>query len=407
MKLSAARFVQGTRELIVKLQALSQSYSIALPGNVPSVGSIPRFKDDQGNLEWFDLSSLENGLEALQSVVDQLSSLIGSSSEDAAQNQAIANLQSSLNSLSSTINQIQQNDTSQASSIQSLSSGLQNVQTSLNSLSQSLASKENSGTAQSLLDAHLQAFNHSLFVTLEQLDSVQLDFQAKNQALHPFNEPFEYYFNHFYGGNTAPFITGSSGTGASGSFLTGTSEGYYRLNSGTAVNARHTVRTALSALRLAQDSNRKDAFRARGYLSNQTSTDRSAIRLGFFNSEASAPTNGVFFLADLSVSNNWQAVVVNSLVNNGVAQLVDTGIAVNTADNRDWQIKIEPVFTLGMRALFFINSNFVGMLSNIPVASGQELFGGATIVKSAGTTNNSISLDHLGVGVKQPAYLIN
>ncbi|GAP99120.1 hypothetical protein [Leptolyngbya sp. NIES-2104] len=210
-------------------------------------------------------------------------------------------------------------------------------------------------------------------------------------SLHKFFNPSDYLFNDFYSGSIAPFIEGGSGTGQSASFLTGTSTGYYRLNSGTAVGARRTIRTALDAIRLDREAGKADLFRSRFYVSNQTASDYSIIRLGFFNNESGTPTAGVLLEANLASSPNWRIITVGG----SSPQTLDTGISINSvsSDNRDLRIAIAD-----SKMSFYLDNFALEGVGGVPA---QGMFFGATIIKTLGTTNNSISLDHLGGGVRQ------
>jgi hypothetical protein len=220
--------------------------------------------------------------------------------------------------------------------------------------------------------------------------------------------PSEYLFSHFYS-SIAPFNDAGTGTGASGQFLTGNSQGYWRLNGGTvAGTSRRVLRTQLSQMRLGQDQSRSDLYRVEFYNSaNHTANDRSIIRLGYFNSESGSPTTGAWLEADFSVSSNWRAITLDPATNGGMARTSDTGIAINSNGNKDFRLSTAYEGNAWSAKFQFsgnADSNTFNLpviaLPMIPTSSGQELFLGAVVLKTAGTTNNSISLNHMGGGLR-------
>lgn len=220
--------------------------------------------------------------------------------------------------------------------------------------------------------------------------------------------PSEYLFSHFYS-SIAPFNDSGTGTGSSGQFLINNSQGYWRLNGGTvAGTSRRVLRTQLSQMRLGDDQSRSDLYRVEFYNSaNHTSSDRSIIRLGYFNSESGNPTAGAWLEADFNAAPNWRAITLDPAANGGIAQTADTGIAINSNGNKDF--RFSTVYSGNAWSARFQFSGFTGStpfnlptisLPMVPTSSGLELFFGALVLKTAGTTNNSISLNHMGGGLR-------
>lgn len=216
---------------------------------------------------------------------------------------------------------------------------------------------------------------------------------------HPYKLPSAYLFTHFTGANPGEFNFGTSGgNGASAGMITGSTEGYSRIVSGTVANARGFINSGLQSMRLGQSANgQMDLFRARGYLNAvQSAANRSIVQIGFLNNNG-APTCGAFFQYDANISLTWQMVTMDG--SQAASTLFYSGVEIVPNANYDLRIEVVPN---GEEARFYIDDNLiVALTTNIPKTSGREVGVVAVINRVSGTFTHSLSLDHLGGGVRQ------
>lgn len=130
-RFGAIRFVQGLKEVLVKPALIAESFAILLPGNKPKTGQIPRFRDDLGNVEWYDLNDFSNSLntQISQSLFNLDRAIAATNERITSFNQMIAGVNASIND------------------------------------------KENVGIAKSLIDAHTSRIDHSQFATKAELQA--------------------------------------------------------------------------------------------------------------------------------------------------------------------------------------------------------------------------------------------
>lgn len=193
------------------------------------------------------------------------------------------------------------------------------------------------------------------------------------------------------------FILSTAGTGAGANQGTGTANrpGILAFTTGTTATGRANYGTAGSLLLLGGGAWVYECALNIPTLSDGTQS--YVLLAGLVSSNSTAnQTNAVYMLYDsqsvstgLASTTNWNAVTAA----NSVRTFTNTGVRVDAAT---WyKLRIE-ANSAGTSVVFKINGTTVAThTTNIPTATGREVGPAVFILKSAGTTARTFSLDYL------------
>lgn len=130
-------------------------------------------------------------------------------------------------------------------------------------------------------------------------------------------------------------------------------------------------------------------------------TENGAIYIGFIDSLTAAPVDGAYIYWDNTQTNFRYRTRTNSTetdIDSGLAPVANTWYAVTVSVNAAGSSVAFSVEVNNSRATALTNANAGTITTNIPTAGGRETAMGASIIKSAGTTNRAVTLDYLRLG---------
>lgn len=202
-------------------------------------------------------------------------------------------------------------------------------------------------------------------------------------------------FDHFFNGISTSQPTGvfgfqgsTNGTGASTGGITtpdASSIGVTSLQAGTTTTGRAGFTAGSASVRLGGGTLVLTFRFQMPVLLDGTET--GAIYIGFIDSGSAAPTDGAYLYWD-----NTQTNFRYRTRNNSVETDTDSGLAPAAAT---WYILRIEVNAAATSVTFTINgANSQSNATNIPTGAGRETGIGASILKSAGTTNRQVYLDY-------------
>jgi hypothetical protein len=192
--------------------------------------------------------------------------------------------------------------------------------------------------------------------------------------------------------NTDPisFTQSGAGAGASSAAPPVGRIGIVQLSTGTTATGVSAAQTDMAMAELGNGRHRLRWDVALQALSDGTET--FTTRVGFIDSAAAESTDAVMFRYNHAVNGGkWECVTRS----NGVETATDSGVVPNpgsaAANYQVFEIEVNAAAT---SAAFYINGNLVGTIAtNIPAGAGRRLGIGAFMLKSAGLTARTMSLD--------------
>lgn len=196
--------------------------------------------------------------------------------------------------------------------------------------------------------------------------------------------------------NTTDGYRGFNSTTSGGTTSTGTGEqnhpGIVTLSTSSSATGRAVIHTAVTAYRLGGGVAKVAViFKTPGALSDGTET--YTIRLGLGDSVSAEHTDGAFLRYTHSANSGKFEFVTRA---NDTETATDTGVTV--AASTWYRLEID-INAAGTSASCTIDGTAAGTnTTNIPTAAGRELgFIPGSIIKSAGTSARTLSLDYAGM----------